>query len=464
MPEERVPPQNLEAEQNLLGALLIDQEAVLKVIDRLQPESFYLPAHQNIYQAVQSLAAQNKKIDMLTVTEELKQKNALPEGGRAYLADLANTVVTPAHAGEYAEIVERNYVMRSIIEAGHGMASTAYQPDGNPDEIVENAQKTIFDLAQRNIKQGFQHLRVPLDIAYDDLTRKSANPEAGGLLTGYDELDQITGGFQNTNMIVIAARPSVGKTALALNIAAHVALRRNAPVGIFSLEMSKEELATRLLTTDAKLNAHSIKTGNLSAEDQRKLSQSLANLSNAPIYIDDSPNTILQIQTKARRLKIEKDIQLIVVDFLTLITSTAGRQESRYLEVSNWARALKNLAKELNIPVIVIAQLNREVEKHGLGFGGSGENKTSGRGSRPPRMSDLRDSGEIEQVADVVLLIHRLSYQDYDSSFGAEDNTVQLIVAKNRNGPTGKAELVFLKAFTRFERKEKMSVPLDVQI
>ncbi|MDR1323585.1 MAG: replicative DNA helicase, partial [Candidatus Margulisbacteria bacterium] len=367
MPEERVPPQNLEAEQNLLGALLIDQEAVLKVIDRLQPESFYLPAHQNIYQAVQSLAAQNKKIDLLTVAEELKQKNTLPEGGRAYLADLANTVVTPAHAGEYAEIVERNYVMRSIIEAGHSMASEAYQPDGNPDEIVESAQKAVFELAQRNIKQGFQHLRVPLDIAYDDLTRKSANPEAGGLLTGYDELDQITGGLQNANMIVIAARPSVGKTALALNISANVALRRNVPVGIFSLEMSQEELATRLLTTDAKLNAHSIKTGNLSADDQKKLSQSLANLSNAPIYIDDSPNTILQIQTKARRLKIEKDIQLIVVDFLTLITSTAGRQESRYLEVSNWARALKNLAKELNIPVIVIAQLNREVEKHGFG-------------------------------------------------------------------------------------------------
>ncbi|GBR77404.1 replicative DNA helicase [Candidatus Termititenax dinenymphae] len=457
MSEERIPPQNIEAEQSLLGCLLHDSAAVVRVMDRIRPEFFYLSAHTYIFQAIQDLTTQNKAIDLVTVAENLKQKDQIDQiGGRDYLAGLDNSVISSAHAEEYAEIVERNYVLRSIIGAAQDMTLGAYQPDGDPDNIVNDAQKIIFELAQRKMRQGFVPLSVPLGNAYDNMHNASLSLDQQGIMTQFKDLDHVLGGFQNANMIVIAARPSVGKTTFAMNIAVNAALKQKAPIGIFSLEMTGEELAQRMLCTEAEVNSHKIKTNNLNEKEQIRLSKAFAQLSAAPIFLDASfEMSIVEIQAKARKLKAEHNIKLLIVDFLTMITSSdmqRGRVNSRYLEISGFARSLKALSKELNIPIIVISQLNREGERQQKSGPPGSAPGSSGRGSRLPRMSDLRESGEIEQVADVVLLIHRESYQGYLSDGAEEDKTAQIIIAKNRNGPASKTiTLAFHEEYTKFD-------------
>ncbi|MDR2431620.1 MAG: replicative DNA helicase [Candidatus Margulisbacteria bacterium] len=447
MPEERLPPQNLEAEQNLIGALLLNRDAVMRVMEKnLQPEAFYRDAHRHIYQAALELFSRNDPVDMVTVAENLKQKDLLEAaGGRVYLADLAGAVASPAHAEYYAEIIEKNYILRTIISAAADMAAQAFEHDGDPDEILGAAQKTVFELAQRNIRRGFQPIEQILDVVMDDIDKNYDNKELPGLRSHFIDLDALTCGFQRSDMIIVAARPSMGKTAFALNVAANAAIKDKATVAIFSLEMSKKSLVERMLCSEAEVDAQNLKSKNLQDFEWKKVARAVSRLSEAPIFIDDSSElTMVELQAKARRLKIEHDVRLIIVDYLTLIKGSQRRAESRYLEISEIARALKSLSKELEVPIIVISQLNRGIEQ---------------RSDQMPKMSDLRESGEVEQVADLILFVHRQSY--YALGGQSEDNSAQIIVAKHRNGRTGTVNLIFRKELTKFVNSASVEVPVD---
>ena len=447
MSEERLPPQNLEAEQNLLGALLIDKSAVAKVIEKTHPEAFYREAHKYIYQSVLDLFGRSAPIDALTIAEDLKQKNVLEAaGGRLYLTDLVNTVTSSAHAEYYADIVEKNYVRRAIISTASDMAAEAFEHDGEPDEILDVAQKSVFELAQRNIRQGFQPIDKILSTVWDDIDKNYGKPGLNGLRTHFIDLDELTGGLQKSDMIVVAARPSMGKTAFALNIATNVAIKDNIPVAIFSLEMAKESLVTRMLCSEAEIDAQRLAAKKLQEYELTKLGYAVNKLSQAKIFIDDSAAlTVVEIQAKARRLKAEHGVQLIILDYLTLIKGSQKRVENRNMEISEIARSLKALAKELAIPIIVISQLSRAIEK---------------RGDQMPLMSDLRDSGEVEQIADLILFVHRDSY--YAGGADPSSNAAQIIVAKHRNGRTGRVDLVFRKELTKFENRSREEVPANV--
>ncbi|MDR1997614.1 MAG: replicative DNA helicase [Candidatus Margulisbacteria bacterium] len=447
MSEERLPPQNLEAEQSLLGALLLNRDAVMRVMEKnLAPEAFYREAHKHIYQTVLDLFGRNDPIDVVTVAESLKQKDLLePAGGRVYLADLVNAVTSPGHAEYYAEIVEKNYILRAVIAAAAELTARAFEHDGEPDEILDAAQKTVFELAQRNMRQGFQPIEQILDALMDDIDKNYDNKESPGLQSHFLDLDAITCGFQRSDLIIVAARPSMGKTAFALNVAANMAIKDKATVAIFSLEMSKKSLVERLLCAEAEIDAQNLKSKNLQDFEWKKVARAVSRLSEAPIFIDDSSEmTMVELQAKARRLKIEHDVKLIIVDYLTLIKGSQRRAESRYLEISEIARALKALSKELEIPIIVISQLNRGIEQ---------------RSEQTPKMSDLRESGEVEQVADLILFVHRQSY--YAPGADAQDNSAQIIVAKHRNGRTGVVDLTFRKELTKFVNRAREEVPVD---
>ena len=448
MPEERLPPQNLEAEQSLIGALLLNRDAVIRILEKdLHPDAFYREAHKHIFQAVLDLFGRNDPIDVVTVAENLKQKELLEAvGGRVYLADLVNTVTAAAHADYYADIVEKNYILRTIISAASDMAGRAFDPDGDPDEILDTAQKTVFELTQRKTHHGFQPIEQILDVVMDDIDKNYDKKELRGLRSHFMDLDAITCGFQKSDMIIVAARPSMGKTAFALNIAANMAIKDKVPVAIFSLEMSKKSLVERMLCSEAELDAQNLKSKNLQDYEWKKVARAVSRLSEAPIFIDDSSEmTMVEIQAKARRLKIERDIKMIIIDYLTLIKGSQRRIESRYIEISEIARGLKALSKELEIPIIVISQLNRSIEQ---------------RSDQTPKMSDLRESGEVEQVADLILFVHRQGY--YALAGGnAEDNSAQIIVAKHRNGRTGAVNLIFRKELTKFVNSTNVEVAVD---
>lgn len=444
MPEERLPPQNLEAEQNLLGALLIDKAAVPKIVEKIQAEAFYQEAHRHIYQAVLDLFKRGAPIDELTVAEELKQKNLLEvTGGRLYLTDLTNSVASSAHAEYYAEIVEKNYVRRAIISTGSEMVSEAFENDGEPNEIIGEAQKHVFDLLQRNIRTGFEQIDKILGKVWSDIDANYGKPGISGLRTHFVDLDELIGGLKKSDMIVIAARPSMGKTAFALNVATNMAIKDNVPVAIFSLEMSKDSLVTRMLCSEAEIDMQKLDAKRLQEYELTKLGYAVNRLSQAPIFIDDTSGlSMVEIQAKSRRMKAEHNIQLIVIDYLGLIKSNQKRMENRNLEIAEIARTIKTLAKELAIPVVVISQLSRSIEK---------------RGDPTPVMSDLRDSGEIEQVADLVMFVHRDDYYNRGSDMAT--NSAQIIVEKHRNGRTGRVDLVFRKEMTKFENISREEVP-----
>jgi replicative DNA helicase len=446
MSNEKIPPQSLDAEQSLLGALLIDKQAINGIVELIHAESFYRESHKFIFEAILELSSRNEPIDMITVSDVLKKKGQLDMvGGRVYLSDLANSVISSAHIEHYAKIVESKYILRTIISAGGEMIGSAFDHDGEPGDILQQAQKIIFELSQRNLKQGFAPIKTILDEVMDDIDKNYDKPGMSGVPSHFVDLDQITNGFQASDMIILAARPSMGKTAFALNVATNLAIKEKLPVGIFSLEMAKESLVQRMLCSEAEIDASRLKSKNLQDFEWKKIARAVSRLSEAKVFIDDSSSiTILELQAKARRLKAEHDVRLLIIDFLTLIKGSQKRPESRYHEISEIARMLKAMAKELRIPVIVISQLNRSIEQ---------------RHDQLPKMSDLRESGEIEQMADLILFVHRPSY--YDSSMG-EDNSAQIIVAKHRNGRTGIADLTFRREITKFVNKSREEVPVDV--
>jgi len=438
MDKERIPPQNLAAEQSVLGSLLIDKTAVAKVIEILSPDSFYRDAHRYIYEAILKLFDLGEPVDSLTVSELLRKEGRLDgAGGSVYITDLINSVPTSANVEYYGRIVEEKAILRRLIEEGTRIVQDAFDEPENVDQVLDKAEKSIFDIALKRVKEGFHKIDGVLKKVLDKIDRLYEKKEnITGIPSGYQDLDNLTAGFQNADLIIIAARPSVGKTALALNIAQNVCIKHKIPVALFSLEMSKEQLAQRILCSEAEIDAIRLKTASLPDAGWKKLTKALSKLSDAQLYIDDSATiTSMEIRAKARRLKAERGLGLVIVDYLQLM-SGRGRVENRVQEISEIARSLKTLARELDLPVIALSQLSRAVEQ---------------RPDRIPRLSDLRESGEIEQTADVVLFIHRDDYYNPGSEKG---NIAEIIIAKQRNGPVGTVELVFKKDIAKFYSKE----------
>ena len=437
MAEQKIPPQNLAAEQSVIGSMLLDKNAVVRVIEILNPESFYRDAHRFIYESILDLFDRGEPIDLVTVTEALRKAGKLDAvGGAVYVADLINSVPTSANIEHYAKIVEEKYILRRLIETGTGIITSAFSDPEDVNQVLDDAEKNIFDIAMKRSRDGFQKIDSVLKRLLDKFDSLHKKESITGIHSGYPDLDSLTGGFQNSDLIIIAARPSVGKTAFALNIAQLVAVKHNLPVAIFSLEMSKEQLAQRLLCSEAEINAQQLKTATLSDIGWKKLTRALGKLSEAPIFIDDIGSiSATEIRAAARRLKIERGLGLVIVDYLQLMRGR-NRVENRTQEISDIARSLKTLAKELDVPVIALSQLSRAVEQ---------------RPGRIPQLSDLRESGEIEQTADLVMFIHREDYYDSQSERG---NIADIIIAKQRNGPVGKIELVFRKEIAKFCSKE----------
>ncbi|KKQ15063.1 MAG: Replicative DNA helicase [Candidatus Daviesbacteria bacterium GW2011_GWA1_36_8] len=435
----KLPPQNIEAEQSLLGALLIDKDAVVEVAEILKPHHFYkTEQHGNIFNAVVELFEKREPIDLVTVTEKLKQNGVLDRvGGSAYLAELVNMVPTSAHVLSYARIIAEHALRRTLISSSTKFVEMAYDERSAINEIIEECEQSIFALSQAHTKRDFIQLKDALAQSFDrlDEIQKSAG-KLRGIPTGFKDLDNKLAGLQDSNLIIFAARPGMGKTSFALNIAQHLAVNAGVPVGIFSLEMSQEELVDRLLVAQADIDAWKLKTGRLDDKDFDRLSHAMGQLAEAPLFIDDTPGASLsEIRTKARRLQAEHGLKLIVVDYLQLIR---GRNlENRVQEVSEISQGLKNLARELKVPVFALSQLNRSVENRG--------------GTKKPQLADLRESGAIEQDADVVMFIYR---EDPDQM-----EQVTLAIEKHRNGPTGEIPLIFRADRVKFYGMEKTRKP-----
>lgn len=421
MPEAKVPPHNEEAEISILGSIMIDKDAIVAVAEFLRPEHFYNPNHSDIYQAFLDLYEERQPIDIITLKERLKSQKHLSKIGAGYLTELVNAVPTAAHIEQYAKIVKDSYTKRELISSATKITEEAFDDGKLATEILDKAEQSIFGLSQKHLRQGFIPVKDALAESFDRLDE--LHKQVGGLRgvpTGFKDLDNTLAGMQNSNLLILAARPGVGKTAFALSMAQGAAVKENLPVGIFSLEMSKEELVDRLLVSQADIDAWRLKTGRLDEDDFTKLSEAMGVLAEAPIYIDDTPAlSILEMRTKARRLMAEHNLKLLIVDYLQLMRSTRER-ESRVWEVSEISQGLKNLARELKIPIVAISQLSRAVEQ---------------RGKKRPQLADLRESGAIEQDADVVMFLWREDDEDMEN--------VELEIAKHRNGPLRRIKLRF---------------------
>ncbi len=432
--EDRIPPQNIEAEQSVLGSILIDSDALARVIEILKPEDFYEPAHRLIYDVILELFDRGKAVDLITVSEALKKRGKFEEiGGIDYLTELIHTVPTAVNADYYAQIVKEKAILRALIRAGTEIARLGYEEGRPPEQLVDDAERLLFDIIRRGEEGGFKHISGVVSPLIDEIERRyGEGREVTGVPSGFVELDRLTSGFQPSSLNIIAARPSMGKTAFATNIAVFAACKERIPVAIFSLEMSKEQLAQRMLSAEARIDAHRIRTGFLSDQEWRRLAEVAARLSEAPIYIDDTPNiSIAEIRARSRRLKAEVNLGLIVVDYLQLV-QLRRRVENKQQEVSEVSRSLKALARELDVPVVALSQLSRAVEQ---------------RQDRRPQLSDLRDSGAIEQDADLVAFIYREEVYRSDADTGI----AEIIIGKHRNGPVGTVKLRFFKEYTRFE-------------
>lgn len=434
MPEQRTPPQNLEAEQSVLGSLLIDQDAIYKVADILRPEYFYRQANSYIYAAIEALNDRSEPADMITVPSELEKNGNLEKvGGVGYLTDLVNIVPSSANVTYYAELVRDAFTRRRLIGTSSDIIQLAYEGSGDTATILDKAEQSLFGISQKSLRRRAVPLREVLEVSFDRLDFLQKNPGGlRGIPSGFPTLDTMLNGFRDSELIILAARPSLGKTSLALNIAEHVAVKRKIPTAVFSLETSSEQLTDRLLSSVAGVDGWKLSAGRLSTEEFQRIGEAMGVLAEAPLYFDDTPGIpIMEIRTKARRLQMEYGIKLIIIDYLQLIH---GRGlENRVQEVSEISQALKNIARELNIPVIALAQLSRAVESRG--------------GSGRPVLSDLRDSGSIEQDADVVMFLYRPDSENRES--------INLSIAKHRNGPTGELALYFHAARTRFYEASK---------
>ena len=435
---DRLPPQSTEAEQSVLGSILIDRDAVVEIAEFLRPEDFYRPANGSIYAAMLELFDKREPVDIVTVAEALERGDQLETvGGRSYLSSLSNQTPTAVHAVQYARIVERKAVLRNLISAAGKIAGIGYEDPAEIQEAIDRAESELFNVSQRRISTGFSPLKTLLHDAYDRLDYLHAHRgEISGVRTGFADLDALTTGLQKSDLVVLAARPSVGKTSFALNIAEYAAVTEGKSVGVFSLEMSKEQLVLRLLSSVANIDSQRLRTGFLEEMDFARLAPAMNALSEAPVYIDDTPNiTAMELRTKARRLQAEAGLDLIVVDYLQLMqATTTNRDANRVQEVSEISRGLKALARELSVPVIALSQLSRQPEM---------------RESKEPRLSDLRESGAIEQDADLVMFLWRDKERGQDDQ-EQEGEVINLKLAKHRNGPTGEVQLWFKKRQTRF--------------
>ncbi|MCX7881469.1 MAG: replicative DNA helicase [Patescibacteria group bacterium] len=436
----KVPPHDLEAEKSVLGAILIDSSAINLVAEFLKPEHFYDPSHQIIFSSMIGLFEKQEPIDLVTVKNQLKKQGDLSKvGGQSYLSELINTVPSSAYVEHYGRIVKDHATKRKLIELSSRLVERSFEEKGDVRNLLDQAEFEIFSLSQEHLHRDFIELKEILAGSFERLEEfMKKGSHLRGVPTGFPDLDNKLAGLQETNLIILAARPAIGKTSLALNIASYVACKEKMPVGFFSLEMSKEELVDRLLVGQADIDAWRLKTGRLSDEDYKNLTEAMGELSEAPIFIDDTPGiSILEMRTKARKLMVEKKIKLLVVDYLQL--ADAGRRfDSRVQEVSFVSQGLKNLARELRIPVLAISQLSRAVEQ---------------RGTKKPQLADLRESGALEQDADVVLFL----YQEEESEdlLDKSKRLVKLNIAKHRNGPTGEIDLLFRGDRIKFYSVEK---------
>ncbi|MDD3642262.1 MAG: replicative DNA helicase, partial [Candidatus Krumholzibacteria bacterium] len=430
------PPQAVEAERAVLGGILLDQEAATRAVEIVRPESFYHPAHGRIFRAMIALFMRREPIDAMTLAEELRKSGDLDSaGGIAYLAELVDSVPSAANIEYYAKIVLDKHMLRQLIGASSEIARECYRAESDADTILDEAEQKIFRVSESRISQGFLHVKDVLKERFEEIQRVHETRESiTGLATGFIDLDKYTAGFHPGDLVIIAGRPSMGKTSFALNIAQHVALEGRRPVAIFSLEMSKELLVQRLLCSEAQVDAQRVRRGFTSAKDIERLTNAAGLLSEAPIFIDDTPAiSTLDMRARARRLKAEYDIALIVIDYLQL-ARTNERIENRQQEISSISRSMKALAKELAVPLVALSQLSRAVESRG--------------GDKRPMLSDLRESGAIEQDADLVLFLYRPEF--YDPGDPDKEGKAELIIGKQRNGPTGMVPLIFEKQYTRF--------------
>ncbi len=431
----RLPPQSVETEESFLGALLLDKEAIIKVADILSPEDFYRPNHRMIYEAILRLYEKQMPLDVVTVTDELERAKALKEaGGASMLASLASRVPTAAHVIHYARIIREKGLLRRLISTASEITELGYQEDRPVDEIIDESERLIFQVAQTSVKKHFEAAKDILIRSFeriDELHRERGKTR--GVPTGFRDLDNLLSGFQESDLLIIAARPSMGKTSFALNIAHQAAVKHKVPIGFFSLEQSKDQLIDRLISGEAGVDSWKLRTGNLGNEDFERLNHAMGVLADAPFYIDDTPNmTVMEMRTKARRLQAEHGLGMIVVDYLQLMQGRGGKDPNRVQEISDISRGLKGIARELNVPVVALSQLSRAVEQ---------------RPNHRPQLSDLRDSGSIEQDADVVMFLYREDYYDRETE---NKNICQVIVQKHRNGPVGDIDLFFIPEQTKF--------------
>ena len=429
---DRLPPHSIESEMCLLASMMLDKEVIGNVVQLIDRDAFFQADHQIIYDILVKLYEQNRPIDAIILREELGKRQLLEEiGGVAYLAQILNSVPSAAHGVHYAAVVREKYLLRQLISASNDILRDAYAPHEEADLVVDKAEKKIFDIAQKKVGGAM----VPLENVLHEVFEMIENRGQRGLETGFLDLDDMLNGLQNGEMIIVAARPSMGKTAFAMNLVEGIAAERNMPCAVFSLEMSKQQLAQRMLCSRGKIDSHKLRRGMLQSHEYAHLANVVGQLAKAPVWVDDSPGlTPLELRAKARRLKLQHDIKCIMIDYMQLMDNPGP--ESRQQQISEISRAIKAVAREINVPVIALSQLNRASE---------------GRDGHRPRMSDLRESGSIEQDADVIMLLHREDYYRMSEPDFQPDNIAEVIVAKQRNGPTGTIKLFFDNKSTRFE-------------
>ncbi len=435
----KIPPHNMEAEQSVLGSMIIDKDAIVTATEILRPDDFYKEANKEIYEAILELYDRNEPVDLITLSEELKKRDTLESiGGISYLANLSEGVSTTANIKYYCEIVEEKSILRKLIKSCNEIISDGYKNDKEVEKIIDLAESRIFDITQSKSHEGFSPIKSVLLESLNKIEEMYENKGGvTGLATGFIDLDNKTSGLQKSDLILLAARPSMGKTAIGLNIAQNSAIRSDASVAIFSLEMSKEQLVLRMLSSESNVELQKIRTGDLSEDEWPKIIRSMGPLSQAKIFIDDTPGvTVNEIKAKCRRLKIEHGLDLVLIDYLQLMSGD-GRTENRQQEISKISRGLKGLAREMECPVIALSQLSRAPEL---------------RSDHRPIMSDLRESGAIEQDADVIMMLYRDEYYHPDTD---KKNIGELIITKQRNGPTGTIELVWMGQFTKYLNIEK---------
>ncbi len=433
---DKIPPQNLEAEMAVLGSMLLDEDAISVASEMLDRDSFYKDSHRKIFEAIISLYSANKPVDLITLTDALKKEETLEEvGGPSFLTALANSVPTAANISHYSSIVKEKSILRTLINNATRIVSLCYESEGNVNEVVDSAEKFIFEVSDRKSSGTTLHLKEIVKDSIESIDRLyQKKAHVTGIPTGYIDFDIKTAGLQNSDLVVVAGRPSMGKSAFALGIAEYAGVIEKVPLAIFSLEMAKEQLVQRMLCSHARVDAHKVRTGYLAVSDWPRLTAAAGKLSEAPIFIDDSAGiTVMQLRAKARRLKAHQDIKLIILDYMQLMSGSSNNTENRQQEISEISRSLKALARELSIPVIAISQLSRAVES---------------RTDHRPQLSDLRESGAIEQDADVVVLILR---EEYYNPTPDNQGVAEVIIAKQRNGPVGALKLSFIKEYTRFE-------------